>query len=177
VDWTGINRRIKGTRFFVPDPSFGWYVRGVGVGTLLASLFFGGLLWWYHGRLLDLLGLYDLLREPGMQDVMARYARLSLLVTVVAVLGVATFVMLLSIFFLHRIAGPVYRMKVHMMAIMAGESPGPLRFRKDDQLKDLSDIFNEFLEHQGLAQRRSSGAAATEPAAEEPARAPVGSTV
>ena len=168
MDWKGLDRRIQSTRFVVPDPSFGWYVRGVGIGSVMAALFFGGLLWWYHGRLLDVLGVYDALREPGMQEVISRYARLSMVVTAVAVLGSALFVVLLSMYFLHRIAGPIYRIKLHMMDIMAGETPRPIAFRQDDQLKDLSVIFNDFLRHLGALEAEEAPPPLAAGAAREP---------
>lgn len=158
------DRRIGWTRYFVPDPSFGWYVRGVGLAAAATALVFGGLLWWYHGKLLDLLGLYDMLDQPGVQELLLEYSRLSLLVTAIAVFGAAFFVIMMSVFFLHRIAGPVYRMKVHMMDLMEGETPRELTFREDDQLKDLADIFNDFMRHLGLLEQRATPAGAHEQA-------------
>ena len=147
---SSLDRRVGWSRFYVPDPSFGWYIRGVALGALVAVLLFGGLLWWYHGRLLDVLGLYDRIAEPGMREVVVRYAQLSLLVTAVSVTGAAVWIIMLSAFFLHRIAGPIYRLKFHMMEMIAGNTPKDLAFRKKDQLKDLSVIFNEFVHHFGL---------------------------
>ncbi|MBW1683880.1 MAG: hypothetical protein JRS35_02340 [Deltaproteobacteria bacterium] len=156
------DRRLGLTRFFVPDPSFSWYVRGVGLGAAATALVFAGLLWWYHGKLLDLLGLYDMLDQPGVQDALLQYSKLSLLITVIAVFGAAFFVIMMSMFFLHRIAGPIYRMKVHMMDLMAGTPPHDLAFREDDQLKDLADIFNDFMRHFGLLEPRAAPAQAHE---------------
>jgi hypothetical protein len=124
----------------------------VAIGALFAALFFGGLLWWYHGRLLDVLGLYDLLKDPGMHAVLARYAKLSLCVTGVAVFGAALFVIIMSACFLHRISGPVYRMKLHMMSIMAGEPVGEMTLRNGDQLGDLARMFNDLLHHLGVVE-------------------------
>ena len=152
------NRRFGLTRFFVPDPAFGWYVRGVALGAVTAALGFGALLWWYHGKLLDMLGLYELLDDPRAYDLIADYSRLSLMVTCVAVLGVALFVILMSIFFLHRIAGPIYRLKLHMMRIMEGETPRELAFRTDDQLADLAHIFNDLMRHLGYLEQQATSA-------------------
>ena len=151
-------RRISWTRFFVPDPAFSWYVRGMGLAAAATVLVFAGLLWWYHGKLLDLLGLYDMLDQPGVQEHLLQYSKLSLVVTTIAVGGAALFVIVMSLFFLHRIAGPIYRMKVHMLDLMAGESPRELSFRQDDQLKDLADIFNDFMRHFGLLEQPAAQA-------------------
>jgi methyl-accepting chemotaxis protein len=165
------NRRLGWTRFLVPDPAFLWYLRWVVINSLLAATFFGGLLWWYHGRLLDLLGLYDLLDGPGVRDLLVRYAELSLLVTAISVFGAAGFVIVISMFFLHRIGGPIYRLKVHMVDITAGEKPRELRFRKDDQLADLADIFNDMMRRLGHLEPAKAAPARTDAAA--PAKAAV----
>jgi methyl-accepting chemotaxis protein len=160
------NRRIGRTRYLVPDPSFYWYVRIMTTGALLVGAVFGGLLWWYHGKLLDLLGLYDMLDQPGVQGMLVEYSKLSLAVTTLTALGSTAFVIMIGVFLLHRIAGPIYRLKTHMLGIVAGEAPRPLRFRDDDQLRDLADLFNDMMRH--LGHLESAPAAAREQAAGEP---------
>ena len=59
------------TRFSVPDPSFGWYVRGVTAGVLTGIVVFGGLLWHFHRSLLDRLGL----AEAATQELVLEYSR------------------------------------------------------------------------------------------------------
>ena len=167
---TSKDRRIGWTRFLVPDPAFSWYLRGVGLGAAATALVFAGLLWWYHGKLLDLLGLYDMLDQPGVQELLVQYSRLSLAITAIAVGGAALFVIVMSLFFLHRIAGPIYRIKVHMLDLMAGEPPRELSFRQDDQLKDLADIFNDFMRHFGLLEQRAAPALEEASQAESPAQ-------
>ena len=164
-------RRYGKSRYLVPDPSFGWYVRAVGVGAVVAAVVFTGFLWWYHGRLLDVLGLYEHVDQPVVRDAIIEYGKLSLIVTGASVLGAAVWMILLSVFFLHRIAGPIYRLKAHMMDMMAGDSRRELLFRDGDQMKDLSDIFNDFIRHFGLLEAGN----ANENAADEPIRAEAGS--
>jgi hypothetical protein len=165
-----INRRLGLTRFFVPDPAFGWYMRTVTLGTVAASLTFAGLLWWYHGRLLDMLGLYDVLADPSVHHLVVQYSKLSLVVITLGALGSAFFVLITSLYLLHRISGPIYRMKLHMMEMMEGQAPRPLRFRTDDQLADLADIFNDFMRYHGLLEKGpSSAVAASQPARSAPA--------
>lgn len=160
------NRRLGWTRFFVPDPAFGWYMRAVTLGAGATSIGFAALLWWYHGRLLDLLGLYDVLTDPAAYHLVVEYSKLSLVVITLGVMGSACFVLMMSLYLLHRIAGPIYRLKMHMMDIMAGEAPRPLRFRDDDQLADLADIFNDFMRHHGLLAADAARSAAPVEAAE-----------
>ena len=169
---TSQNRRIGWTRFLVPDPAFSWYLRGVGLCAVATALLFAGLLWWYHGKLLDLLGLYDMLDKPGIEELLLQYSQLSLLITTIAVCTAALFVIMMSLYFLHRIAGPIYRMKVHMMDLMAGTPPRELAFRDEDQLQDLADIFNDLMRHFGLLEQRAAPAPAHEEVAhpESPAQ-------
>ena len=143
-------RRVGLTRFLVPDPAFGWFMRSVVMVAIISGACFGGILWWYHGKLLDLLGLYELIDQPGVHEMMSDYARVSLVVTGITMIGAAGFVMLTSTFLLHRIVGPVYRIKMHMMDLMEGGTPRPVRLREGDKLVDLAGCFNEFLVHTGV---------------------------
>jgi len=160
------NRRIGWSRFFVPDPAFGWFMRAVTLGAVATSIGFAALLWWYHGRLLDLLGLYDVLTDPAAHHLVVEYSKLSLVVITLGVMGSASFVLLMSLYLLHRISGPIYRLKLHMVDMMAGEPPRPLRFRDDDQLADLADIFNDFMRHHDLLGPGGTPSTAAAPAAE-----------
>lgn len=159
----GPERRIGWTRFFVPDPSFNWYMRTITLGSVVTAAFFAGLLWWYHGKLLDLLGLYDLLDDPAIHDLVAEYSKLSFVVIALSVLAAAGFVLVMSLFLLHRISGPIYRMKMHMLDLTAGAPARPLRFRGDDQLADLADIFNDLMRHYGLLEGGDTRTASDRP--------------
>ena len=161
---TNSNRRLGWTRFFVPDPAFGWYMRTVTAAAVATATAFAGLLWWYHGHLLDVLGLYDVLDDPAAHHLVVEYSKLSLVVILLGVMGAASFVLMISLFLLYRIAGPIYRLKAHMMDLMDGASPRPLRFRENDQLADLAEIFNDFQSHAGILPR--SGSPGTQPSSE-----------
>lgn len=65
---------------------------------------------------------------------------------------------LVGIFLSHKIAGPLYRLKRHMIGIGKGSLPTELRFRKGDHLHDIADAFNEMVE--GL-RRRDAGTTKT----------------
>jgi hypothetical protein len=160
---TSLNRRLGLTRFFVPDASFRWYTRSVGVGALGVGSFFGALSWWYHRRLLDSLGLFESQGDPAIAQAVSDYALYSVAITAVASVGITLFVTLLSLFLLHRITGPIYRLKQHMLGIMMGRPASEVAFRKVDQLADLSATFNEFLRHQGILEGRPN--ATPEPSA------------
>ena len=153
------DRRRGVTPFLVPDPAFGWFLRSSALVAITSAACFGGLLWWYHGKLLDLLGLYELIDQPGVHEMMSDYAGLSLVVTGIAMVGMAGFVILTSMFLLHRIVGPAYRIKLHMMDLMAGGTPRPVRLREGDKLADLAGCFNEFLVHAGVIEAQGPGRA------------------
>jgi hypothetical protein len=154
------------TRFFVPDASFRWYARGVAFGTLGIGAFFGTLSWWYNRRLLESLGVFDVTGDPGVQQAISDYAVYSIVITGIASVGTVLFVTLLSLFLLHRISGPIYRLKQHMLGIMMGRPPQEVSFRGDDQLSDLSATFNEFMRHIGLVEGRPHPASVSDPAEE-----------
>jgi len=147
-------RRSGRTRFFVPDASFRWYVRGVGIGALGIGVFFGALSWWYQRRLLDSFGVFDKLSDPELEQAVSEHAIYSLVVTGVASVATVLFITLLSLYLLHRIVGPVYRLKQYMLGIMMGRPATELRFRQGDQLSELSETFNEFLRHQRILEGR-----------------------
>lgn len=162
-----MDRRVGLTRFFVPDASFRWYLRGVGLGALGIGAFFGALSWWYNRRLLESIGVFDVTEYPGVQQAVSDYAAYSIAITAIAFIGTVLFVTLLSLYLLHRISGPVYRLKQHMLGIMMGRPPGELKFRKDDQLSDLSATFNEFAHHLGLVEDRPQPASESDATEEE----------
>ena len=164
-----MQRRIGLTRFFVPDAAFRWYVRSIAFGTLGIGAFFATLAYWYHRRLLESLGVFDSGGNPALQQAYSDYASYSIIIGAIACVGAVLFATLLSSFLLHRISGPVYRLKQHMLGIMMGKQPTEVRFRKEDQLSDLSATFNEFLRHLGLLEGRPHPACEAD-AAENTAR-------
>ncbi len=148
--------RTGWTRFFVPDPSFGWYVRGVTTGVVTGIVVFGGLLWHFHRSLGDRLGLAEAGADPALQELLLEYSSLTLLATGVTALGGALFVVMMCLYLLHRIAGPVYRLKLHMQEIIDGGPVRELRFRQEDQHRDLADTFNELMRQLGRLEDRDA---------------------
>lgn len=153
------DRRLGVTRFFVPDSTFGWFMRAIGLGSLGIGAFFGALSCWYHQRLLMSLGILEVLDEPGVREMVSQFALYSGIITAIAAVGTVLFVSMLSLFLIHRITGPIYRLKQHMLGMTMGQPPREVAFRKDDQLASLSAAFNEFARHFGLIEARPVGAA------------------
>jgi hypothetical protein len=137
------DRRIGLSSFVVPHQSFDWYVRGIAVSALATGALFGVLTWIYHRQLLDSLGLSS---QGNWPELMAQYDRLSLIAAGVVTVASAVFITLISMFLFHRIVGPIYRLKLHMLHVLEG-GPGiePLRFRDTDQLADVCELYNQLL--------------------------------
>jgi hypothetical protein len=154
------NERWGVSRWFVPHPSFRWYLRGVGLGALFASSFFGLASWYYNQALIDALAGHDAFTDPGVLAALSSYATLSMFVTAIGVVGATTFVVIFSIYFLHKIAGPVYRIKGHMQRLIDGAEVSELVLRKDDQLQDLCQTYNQLLHHLELFEPKPDGSPA-----------------
>ena len=57
-----------------------------------------------------------------------------------------------GIFLSHKIAGPLYHLRRHMLEVARGEREDAVHFRKNDYFKDLEDAYNRQMES-----RKSSG--------------------
>ncbi len=77
------------------------------------------------------------------------FAKTAAIYAVMVVLIIAA-VVLLHLFYSHRIAGPAYRLGKEAATIGRGELKGNIRFRRKDNLTDLADALN-----QAVAQYRS----------------------
>ena len=63
-----------------------------------------------------------------------------------AVSGVAFVVMVgLGVLYSHRIAGPLHNLGNKMQRIAEGEAPSEVRFRRNDQFRDLAESFNAMI--------------------------------
>ena len=56
----------------------------------------------------------------------------------------------LSIFWSHRIAGPLYRMRIILKDICEGKKVKEVRFRKSDEFKELAEDLNKLVEKLGM---------------------------
>ena len=136
------NSRIGLSRFMVPHAAFDWYVRAIALSALAFGALTGVASWAYHMELFDALGLSS---QVGWPELVAQYGRLSLLAAGIVAITMSIFVTLVSMFLFHRIVGPVYSLKQHMIAVANGEDVRPLRFRDGDQLSDVGDVYNQLL--------------------------------
>jgi hypothetical protein len=42
----------------------------------------------------------------------------------------------------HKVVGPLYRFRVYLTQLAAGERPAPCRIRQNDELQDLCELLN-----------------------------------
>lgn len=136
------NFRLGRSRFIVPHAAFEWYVRGIALAALVCGAFTGLASWVYHLELFDALGLGN---QAGWPELATQYGRLSLMAGGVVMITMALFMTLISMFLFHRIVGPIYRLKQHMIAVSNGEDVSALRLRDTDQLADVCEVYNKML--------------------------------
>jgi len=55
-------------------------------------------------------------------------------------------ILLLTIFFSHKLAGPVYRLELAMNRVLGGDYSEEIHLRDGDQLRNLADLTNEVIE-------------------------------
>jgi methyl-accepting chemotaxis protein len=58
-------------------------------------------------------------------------------------------VLLLTIFFSHKLAGPVYRLEIAMNRVIDGDYSERVKLRDGDQLMNLAELLNEVIEKSG----------------------------
>jgi hypothetical protein len=74
-------------------------------------------------------------------------AQNNLITYLVGLQVVITFlVFVIFIFFTHKIAGPLYKLKNHLASIREGNPISPLTFRKGDYFEDVAEEVTLFLE-------------------------------
>jgi HAMP domain-containing protein len=77
----------------------------------------------------------------GMELFVASLRPLIIILPVVFV-----FLGIIVIFISHRIAGPLYRLKMFMEKVENGDYSVELKFRKNDSIHDVADSFNRMVE-------------------------------
>jgi len=147
------NRRIGMQRYIAPHPSYGWYVRTLAIFALLGGLVLGGASWLHQQQMLNALGLEQIVSDPDALKAQS----LNMLVFSVTLSGIAfsCFVLVVGAFFFHRVAGPVYRIKSHMLELLDDKPARPLTLRKQDQLQDVAEVYNQLLTKLGALPEQS----------------------
>ncbi len=96
--------------------------------------------------------IYDLISQfmqfaahyaPDLSKTMASKRQSLILILALWQLGFTTLVFIIGIFFTHKIAGPIFKMKKHLRMIREGQVTEDLHFRKGDHFQDLAVEFNK----------------------------------
>lgn len=61
-------------------------------------------------------------------------------------IGITSLVFIVSIFFSHKIAGPIYKTRKYLELVKQGAFPGRLFFRHGDYFPELAEDFNSAME-------------------------------
>ncbi len=61
-------------------------------------------------------------------------------------LAVMVFAFILAVYYLHRIAGPMFRMEKTLNEIAEGKKVNPIKLRKKDFFKSVADALNRVIE-------------------------------
>ena len=146
------NHRIGWSRYIVPHPAFAWYVRTLTRFALLAGVLLGAAAWIYNQELNRSFGL-----DPSHAGMLHDPTFHSLIFTVTLV-GIAfgCYVLVVGAFFFHRVAGPIYRIKCHMLDTLNGQPVAPMTLRKNDQMHDVAEAYNALLKKFGVICEDSS---------------------
>jgi nitrogen fixation/metabolism regulation signal transduction histidine kinase len=90
----------------------------------------------------------------AQQDALVRQQR-TMLFTLVGALAVMVFVIgVLGIYFTHKVAGPIYKMKLLLKQVADGRLNVNSKLRKGDELQDFFDVFAGMIEN--LRARKAS---------------------
>jgi nitrogen fixation/metabolism regulation signal transduction histidine kinase len=101
----------------------------------------------------------------AQQDALIRQQR-AMLYTLVGALAVMVFVIgVLGIYFTHKVAGPIYKMKLLLNQVADGRFKVNAKLRKGDELQDFFDVFAHMVDN--LKARKLAEVTALEGAMEE----------
>lgn len=95
------------------------------------------------------------LNEAGLGEAHAEIVDATWMALVLSALVVLPLTAAISILATHRFAGPLFVFRGFLEALVRGERPEDIRLRKDDELKDLSELLNRAT--QSLRQPDSEG--------------------
>lgn len=103
------------------------------------------------GSLIYAFVVYDFISDLGNQYALTKLgvteAAKSFLIFLIPFQFLLTaLVILTSIFLTHKVAGPLYKLKNHLLHIREGDPITPLEFRTGDNFQDVADEVSLFLE-------------------------------
>ncbi len=107
-------------------------------------VFFGFLFYFFSEHTT---AMYEpLLIESAIKENIARIENQKFFMTIaIAGLFECILILLLGIFFSHRIAGPLFKISKYLKEVANGRYPGLIKLRKDDMLKNFAENVNSMI--------------------------------
>jgi hypothetical protein len=136
------NRRYGLTRFLVPDESSAWFIRTIALSVVGIGIVLGLISWSHHRELLDTMVANGFVQQP---EILAQYTRISMINAGLVIVAGSVFVTVMACFLLHRIAGPIYRIRLNMLNVIHDQAVQEVRLRDGDRLRDVADTYNQLL--------------------------------
>ena len=139
----GVGRTYRWRReLLVSSETSDWFARAMGIAVVSTWAILGGCAWLYHRNLAEWLSLAELERNP---ELLEQYLLLSAIGSGIVAVIAGFNVLMVSLFLFQRVAGPIFSVMRHMQQVIDGEPVTTLSLRKDDQLRELCDTYNQLL--------------------------------
>ncbi|MCM2323333.1 MAG: hypothetical protein NDJ90_08740 [Oligoflexia bacterium] len=135
-------------RQYIVNPRFQWELTGFFIGISLVLT--GAMVWWVKRFFRDFAVVCGTNRYQ--EYLVAGESNFLWMVTLAGVIAFV-FATLGGILLSHRVAGPLYRFRRHMMKMKDAEFVGPIHFRKNDYFPELAQTFNEEIVENCLKRR------------------------
>ena len=90
--------------------------------------------------------IHDIATTPSLKADLKEQKDALISVLIMWQIGYTALVFVICIFFSHKIAGPLYKVKKYLSKIKEGNKPERLIFRRGDYFSDLAENFNEAFE-------------------------------
>jgi hypothetical protein len=143
-EW-GFWKRLTRRRHYIVDKrlQFNFTILLIMIGAINA-IFFGFIFYLFSQHIAMI--YKPLLIDSVIQENIVKFKNFILWRTIL--FGVAfecILIVLLGIFFSHRVAGPIFKISKYLKEIGQGRYPGLIKLRKDDMLKNFAETVNEMI--------------------------------
>lgn len=131
---------------FLIDPKVqGRVVASLALVAIVGAVAICGSVYSYHRQVALVLESGTVAPEVLASEFRNMTSSLMLRLGVILVIMTASFVAM-GFVITHRIAGPLYKLRLELQRMLQGEDINPIRFRKDDEFQDLPDLINRLVD-------------------------------
>ena len=117
----------------------------LGISAFVISVFYGAIWYFFRNLAAQGLALGFSADHPFFEFLRDRRLEMNIIFIATAVI-VFIVVCLLGLIMSHRIAGPLYRMHRHLIAVSNGETTADVQFRVNDYFSEVADAYNQQME-------------------------------